>query len=178
MSSYSYRAIATCFLNGAEDAEQATRLIVQAALTNSTLKSAIPDDLATDDSDDLFVEFKQYVEVNGLGEVVVSIDTDEGNLCTQFFDYIVSVLATIHTGDCLEINWSGWDSREGISGGCDRYGPGGNLIDQLNDCSALNDIAELLCGSRDGWSPTLLHDIQKIVRSTGRQVFDNQEATE
>lgn len=176
MSSYSYRAIATCVLDGVEDAEQATRLIVQTALTNPTLKSAIPDDLATDDSNDLFVEFKQYIKVDGLGEVVVSIDTDEGNLCTQFFDYITSVLATIHTGDCLEINWSGWDSREGISGGCDRYGPGGRRFDPCDDSEALDKIAKLLCGDRDGWSSTLFVDIAKLVRATGRRVCDNQEA--
>lgn len=177
MSYYSYRATAKCQLDGVENAEQATRLIVQAALTNPALKSAVPDDLATDDSDDLFVEFKQYIEVNGLGEVVVSIDTDEGNLCTQFFDYITSVLATVHTGTCLEINWSGWDSREGMRGGCDRYGPGGRFINPSNDSKALDEIAKLLCGYRDGWSPTLFSDITKLVRSTGRQVYDNQEAS-
>lgn len=174
MSSYSYRAIAICSLDGVEDAEQATRLVVQTALTNPTLKLAIPDDLATDDSDDLFSEFKQYIEVDGLGQVVVTVDTDEGRLCTEFFDYITRVLATIHTGDCLEINWSDWDSREGLSGGCDRYGPGGKLINPSDDSKALDEIAKLLCGDRDGWSPTLFSDITKLVKSTGRQVYDSQ----
>lgn len=168
MSSYSYRAIAKCELDGVENAEQATRLIVQAALTNPALKSAIPDDLATDDSDDLFVEFKQYVEVNGLGEVVVSIDTDEGNLCTQFFDYILSVLATVHTGTCLEINWSGWDSREGISGGCDRYGPGGVYIEPASDTKALDKIALIL--SEWEWDQFALAEIYDVITSTNRKV--------
>lgn len=168
MSYYSYRAIAKCQLDGVEDAEQATRLIVQAALTNPVLKSAIPDDLATDDSDDLFVEFKQYIEVNGLGEVVVSIDTDEGNLCTQFFDYITSVLATVHTGTCLEINWSGWDSREGISGGCDRYGPGGVYLEPAIDTKALDKIAQIL--SEWEWDQFALAEIYDIITSTNRKV--------
>lgn len=177
MTSYSYRAIATCNLDGVENAEQATRLIVQTALTNPTLKLAIPDDLATDSYDDLFAEFKQYIKINELGQVVVTVDTDEGNLCTTFFDYITSVLATIHTGDCLEINWSDWDSREGIGGGCDRYGPGGKFIDPSSDSKVLDEVAKLLCGDRDGWSPILFSEIIKLVRSTGRQVCDNQEAS-
>ena len=168
MSSYSHRAIATCLLDGVEDAEQATRLIVHTALTNPTLRSAIPDDLATDDSDDLFVEFKQYIEVNELGEVVVSVDTDEGNLCTQFFDYITSILATIHTGDCLEINWSGWDSREGLSGGCDCYGPGGIPLEPASDARALDKIAQIL--SESEWNKFALAEIYDIILSTNRKV--------
>lgn len=172
MSHYSYRAIAKCQLDGVENAEQATRLIVQAALTNPVLKSAIPDDLATDDSDDLFVEFKQYVEVNGLGEVVASVDTDEGNLFTQFFDYITSVLATIHTGTCLEVNWSGWDSREGISGGCDRYGPGGVYIEPASDAKALDKITQILSiasWDEDGDTETLAA-IVEVIKTTNRKI--------
>jgi len=66
MSFYSYRAIATCNLD-VEDAEQATRLVVNTALTDPAFKHNIPSDLDTENDEELYVEFKQYIEVNGFG---------------------------------------------------------------------------------------------------------------
>lgn len=179
MSPYSYRAIATCNLD-VEDAEQATRLIVKTALTDPAFKDNIPPDLATENDEELYVEFRQYIEVNGLDQVVATVDTEEGNLCSEFFDFITSILAAIHTGTCLEINWSGWDSREGLSGGCDRYGPDGAFIEPIIEGKALDAIAALLrefCAWPDNAqenAPSLILAIATELKTTGRKIFNDQ----
>jgi hypothetical protein len=179
MSFYSYRAIATCNLD-VEDAEQATRLVVNTALTDPAFKNNIPSDLATENDEELYVEFKQYIKVDGLGQVVVTVDTDENNFCSELFDFIANILAAIHTGTCLEINWSSWDSREGLSGGCDRYGPGGVFIEPIIEGKALDAIAALLrdfCAWPDNAqenAPSLILAIAAELKATGRKIFNDQ----
>jgi hypothetical protein len=179
MSSYSYRAIAACNLD-VENAEQATQLIVNTALTDPAFKDNIPSDLDTHNAEELYHEFEQYIEVNGLEQVVVTVDSDEGNLCTEFFDFITSILATIHTGTCLEINWSGWDSRGGLDGGCDRYGPGGVFIEPIIESKALDAIASLLrafCAYPEHLqenAPNLILAIATELKATGRKIYNTE----
>jgi hypothetical protein len=77
---------------------------------------------------------------------VVFVDTEERTGNTDFFDCIASLLCKIQSGDHLEVSWSSYDSREGITGGTDYYNQDGQsiLIDSISDLrNKLNSIQEI-----------------------------------
>jgi hypothetical protein len=67
-----------------------------------------------------------------------------------------------------------------LSGGCERYGPGGAFIEPIIEGKALDAIAALLrdfCAWPDNAqenAPSLILAIATELKATGRKIFDDQ----
>lgn len=133
MSYYSYRATAKCKVNATSIEEVVIDCIQEVFKESSESFNALPTDLATHSKEELFDELLPYFQSFDAGEVIVFVDTEENTSNPEFFDYIVSLLCKIQSGDHLEVSWSSYDSREGIDGGTDYYNSDGQpiLIDSV-----------------------------------------------
>jgi hypothetical protein len=148
MSTYTHRSTATCRV-AFPTLEHTIRACAHFACAD---RDSLPTDLSTHSAEELYEEFQPYFQSLDGNQVTIAVDTEEGYYCTEFFDYIVELLCKVQSGDFVQVNWSGWDSREGVSGGCDYYGKNGAFIDldeAIASRSRIEEIKQILRSGDD-----------------------------
>lgn len=133
-----------------------------------------PDEVTELTRDELFAEAEPYIGLSGEGQTTVSLDSEgDGNFNNDIFDCISKHFATIQTSDFMTVEWSCYDSRDGISSGTHYYDRNGNrfdMEDRTKDGEALDIIARTLSGSE--WTADMFDAIADLVRATGREIQD------
>jgi hypothetical protein len=133
----------------------------------------IPDCASIDiTAEELSEEVLPYIRFEN-GDVIVTYDTesDDGNYDSEYFDSITEHFRSIMTSGLMVVNWSTFDSRDGVSSGTDYYDETGKCFDNSDisaDKKVLDEIAKLMSGNV--WSPDTLNSIAEMVRGTGRTV--------
>ena len=172
MSYTSSTSTATLTLSGVQSARDAAQLYVDWLGNNP---EEIPDCVEADaTAEEVLDEVLAYISFED-GDVVVRVDSesDEGNYSSEYFDSITSHLCSIMSSELMTVNWSCFDSRDGVSSGTDHYDANGKYVDNKDlsgDKRAMDQIAALMSGV--SWSPDTLDLIAEIVRGTGRPVGD------
>lgn len=172
MSHTSSSAIATCTLKGVHNQKDAVTLYVD-WLENHT--DDIPEYLDGMTREEMEDGVSSYVEANENGEVTVTLDTegDDGNWNQEVFNSITNHFSQIQVSDLLKIEWSVFDSRDGMSATTSYYDQNGEWVDVesgVKDSKALDKLADLLSGKE--WDSDTLLRVAEIIRETGRAVED------
>jgi hypothetical protein len=129
-----------------------------------------PEEFLDYTAEELSAELLPYIECDGHGNVIVKLDTEgDGNYNSDFFDLLTDHLRGIMSSRFMEVNWTCYDSRGGLSSGTDYYDSEG-LVQPLKDTETLDKIAGILNGK--DWDPDLLDQIAGLIRSTGRTIDD------
>jgi len=129
-----------------------------------------PEELLDYTAEELSAELLPYIECDGHGNVVVKLDTEgDGNYNSDFFDSLTDHLRGIMSSRFMEVNWTCYDSRGGLSSGTDYYDTEG-LFKPTEDTETLDQIADLLSGQE--WDTDFLDTIANLIRGTGREILD------
>lgn len=129
-----------------------------------------PEEFLDYTAEEISTELLPYIECDEHGNVVVKLDTEgDGNYNSDFFDSITDHLRGIMSSRFMQVNWTCYDSRGGLSSGTDYYDKGG-LVYPLGDTKTLDQITELMSGQ--DWDTDLLDKIAGLIRSTGRTIDD------
>jgi len=129
-----------------------------------------PEEFLDYTAEELSAELLPYIEFDGHGNVVVKLDTEgEGNYNSDFFDSLTDHLRGIMSSRFMEVNWTCYDSRRGLSSGTDYYDTKG-LAQTTTDSEILDQIAALLSGQE--WDTDFLDTIAEMIRSTDREILD------
>jgi hypothetical protein len=169
MSYTSATTSATLTLSGVNSSQEAAQLYVDWLVNNP---DETPECAPTDaTAEEILDEVLPYISFED-GAVVISLDTesDDGNYNSEYFDSITSHLRSIMSSELMTVNWSVFDSRDGISSGTDYSDSEGKYVNIVTDIKAMDRIASLMSGS--DWSPDTLERIADIVRETGRTIDD------
>jgi hypothetical protein len=163
-------ATATLTLANVNSVQDAAQLYVDWLGDNP---EEIPDCASIDiTAEELSEEVSPYIQFEN-GDVIVTYDTesDDGNYDSEYFDSITEHFRSIMTSELMVVNWSTFDSRDGVSSGTDYYDETGKCFDNSDisaDKKVLDEIAKLMSGNV--WSPDTLNSIAEMVRGTGRTV--------
>lgn len=129
-----------------------------------------PEELIDYTAEEISTELLPYIECGEHGNVVVKLDTEgDGNYNSDFFDSLTDHLCGIMSSRFMQVNWTCYDSRGGLSSGTDYYDSEG-LVQPLKDTEILDNIANLMSGQE--WDTDLLDKIAGLIRATGRTVDD------
>lgn len=92
----------------------------------------IPEQFADLDDDDFKVEVSAYLELDGQ-ELMISYDSEESdNYSSETFDFLSCHYANIMQSPFMKVEWTCYDSRDGLSSGTDYYDSSNKLINVEN----------------------------------------------
>ncbi|NDC89823.1 MAG: hypothetical protein EB075_13695 [Bacteroidetes bacterium] len=167
MSYTQHTSVATLTLSGATCPSDVVNLYIDWI---SNHKDDAPEELLDYTAEELSAELLPYIECDEHGNVVVKLDTEgDGNYNSDFFNSVTDHLCGIMSSRLMEVNWTCYDSRDGLSSRTNYYDSEG-LVEPLKDAEILDNIANLMSGQ--DWDTDLLDKIAGLIRSTGRIVDD------
>jgi hypothetical protein len=167
MSYTRHTSVATLTLSGATCPSDVVNLYIDWI---SNHEDDAPEELLDYTAEELRAELLPYIECDEHGNVVVKLDTEgDGNYNSDFFDSLTKHLSSIMSSRLMEVNWTCYDSRGGLSSGADYYDSEG-LVEPFKDGEILDNIANLMSGQ--DWDTDLLNKIAGLIRATGRTVED------
>lgn len=88
-----------------------------------------PGDLSTDPeyADDCISEILGYLSCDK-NQLSIAYDSEEPNCNPEIFDFLITYYAKIQSSSYMVVNWTCYDSRDGLDSGTDYYDQAGNLL--------------------------------------------------